>query len=74
MTNSGFKWFEAERSAHPRFVTMLRMLVEERIGAGPPPERAAAGIFGPSHDVCPESCCLPPLRPASRRAEQPGGG
>jgi protoporphyrin/coproporphyrin ferrochelatase len=56
--------------AHPRFVTMLRMLVEERIGAGPQQARAAVGIHGPSHDVCPESCCLPPPRPASRRAEQ----
>ena len=55
--------------AHSRFVTMLRMLVEERIGAGPQQGRPAVGIHGPSHDVCPESCCLPPPRPASRRAE-----
>jgi ferrochelatase len=60
--------------AHPRFVTMLRMLVEERIGAGPQQARAAVGIHGPSHEVCPESCCLPPPRPASRRLEQPGSG
>jgi len=51
---------------HPRFVTMLRMLVEERIGMGQSPVRASAGIYGPSHDVCPDMCCLPPARPAAR--------
>ncbi len=48
---------------HPRFVTMFRMLVEERIGEGPLEAlRACAGIYGPGHDVCPETCCLPPAR------------
>jgi ferrochelatase len=45
---------------HPRFVTMLRMLLEERIGETSQTVKASVGIFGPSHDVCPESCCLPP--------------
>ena len=57
---------------HPRFVTMLRMLVEERIGAGSQTTRASAGMYGPSHDVCPESCCLPPARPPSRPPVDPG--
>ena len=41
---------------HPRFVTMLRMLVEERTGAGPP---AAIGGYGANHDFCPETAALP---------------
>jgi protoporphyrin/coproporphyrin ferrochelatase len=48
---------------HARFVTMLRMLVEERIGADSPPGRASVGMYGPSHDVCPDGCCPPPARP-----------
>jgi protoporphyrin/coproporphyrin ferrochelatase len=47
---------------HSRFVTMLRMLVEERIGATLHAQRLSMGLFGPSHDVCPETCCLPPAR------------
>jgi protoporphyrin/coproporphyrin ferrochelatase len=51
---------------HPRFVTMLRMLVEERIGAGPAGARACVGIYGASHDVCPEGCCPAPARGPTR--------
>ncbi len=52
---------------HPRFITMLRMLVEERIGTGAMAAmKACAGVYGPSHDVCPETCCLPPPRPGAR--------
>jgi protoporphyrin/coproporphyrin ferrochelatase len=51
---------------HPRFVSMLRELIEDRIGVIPEPARRAVGPFGPSHDVCPELCCLPPGRPPSR--------
>ncbi len=41
---------------HPEFVECLRSLIEERVtGAS---ERPAIGAFGPSHDVCPEDCCL----------------
>jgi ferrochelatase len=50
-----------------RFVTMLRMLVEERIGMGSQPVRASVGMYGPSPDVCPEGCCPPPVRPASSK-------
>ena len=48
----------------PRFVGMLRELIIERISGGA--ERRAIGQFGPSHDVCPVDCCLPPPRPAAR--------
>lgn len=49
---------------HPRFVAMLRELIEERLGRRD--ERRAIGDDGPSHDVCPENCCLySPLRPMS---------
>lgn len=41
---------------HPRFVGMIRELIQERIGTVT--ERRAIGDFGPSHDVCPENCCL----------------
>jgi protoporphyrin/coproporphyrin ferrochelatase len=39
----------------PRFVRMIRELVEERMSAAP--NRLALGTLGPSHDVCPEDCC-----------------
>ena len=51
---------------HPRFVSMLRELIEERIRSVPDSARRAVGRFGPSHDVCPELCCPPPARPAGR--------
>jgi ferrochelatase len=51
---------------HPRFVAILRELIEDRIGASPRSDRRAIGRFGPNHDVCPEDCCPPPARPASR--------
>jgi ferrochelatase len=40
---------------HPRFVRMIRELVEERLTDRP--ERLALGKLGPSHDVCPPDCC-----------------
>ncbi len=41
---------------HPAFVAMIRELIEERLlGA----DRRVVGRFGPSHEVCPSSCCLP---------------
>ena len=47
---------------HPRFVTMIRELVLERMN--PESERLALGELGPSHDVCPQDCCLyTPKRP-----------
>jgi len=42
----------------PRFVTMIRELVEERTAAAP---RERLGTL-PIWDVCPENCCPPPQR------------
>jgi ferrochelatase len=44
--------------SQPRFVRMIRDLIVERIDGSP--DRAALGSHGPSHDVCPPDCCLPP--------------
>lgn len=44
-----------------RFVRMIRQLVEERMSDTP--ERLCFGEHGPSHDVCPEDCCLMGGRP-----------
>src|SRR6476620_2614276 len=48
---------------HPRFVRMIRELIEERMTDSP--RRLALGRFDPSHDVCPDDCCLiVPNRPS----------
>jgi ferrochelatase len=39
----------------PRFVAMVRELVQERLDRGAP--RRALSALGPSHDVCPAGCC-----------------
>jgi ferrochelatase len=50
---------------HPRFVRMIRELIAERIGSST--EKPALGTLGPSHDVCPEDCCLyTPSRPTMK--------
>ncbi|MBS0203059.1 MAG: ferrochelatase [Planctomycetes bacterium] len=41
---------------HPRFVAMIRELIQERLGQVS--ERRALGSRGPSHDICPVDCCL----------------
>ena len=49
--------------AHPRFVRMIRELIEERLTDNP--VRLSLGDFGPSHDLCPVDCCrYEPRRPA----------
>lgn len=49
---------------HPRFVAMIRKLVQERLD--PAVEKEAIGRYGPNWDVCPVDCCpAPPRRPAS---------
>jgi ferrochelatase len=53
---------------HPAFVSMLAMLIRERIGDAPAADRPCVGRYGPNHDVCPELCCLPPSRPGPRPA------
>ena len=47
---------------HPRFVTMVRELIVERIsGVSTTP---ALGLLGPAPDVCPADCCPVPQRPS----------
>lgn len=48
---------------HPRFVTMLRKLIQERLSDAVP--REAIGQYGPNWDECPVDCC-----PAPRRGEK----
>ena len=43
--------------AHPKFISMIRELILERMNPDTP--RRALGAFPPSHDVCPADCCLP---------------
>lgn len=53
---------------HPRFVSMIRKLIQERIGKATP---ECIGSFAANHDVCPQDCCpAPPRRPAP--AGRPG--
>ncbi len=40
---------------HPRFVQMIRELIEERLE--PAAAKLALGRYGPSHDICPADCC-----------------
>ena len=48
---------------HPRFVRMIRELIEERLAGAP---RLAFGKLPASHDVCPADCCqYAPQRPVS---------
>lgn len=48
---------------HPRFITMIRKLIQERLE--PTTEREAVGNFGPNHDVCPTDCCPAASRPTN---------
>jgi ferrochelatase len=51
---------------HPRFVSMIRELIVERMSldrGSVQVERPALGVLGPSHDVCPADCCPAPQRP-----------
>jgi ferrochelatase len=49
---------------HPKFVSMIVDLIAERIAteSAQSCDRRAIGALGPSHDVCPEDCCLYPIR------------
>jgi ferrochelatase len=47
---------------HPRFVTMIRKLIEERLRDEP---REAIGNYGPNWDVCAAGCCPAPMRPGA---------
>jgi ferrochelatase len=46
---------------HPRFVSMIRELIQERMSNSA--DRLALDEFGASHDVCPQDCCPAPVRP-----------
>ena len=56
--------------AHPCFVQMIHQLIEERTGKNP--ARPALGECGPSHDVCPDDCCL--YTPSAGPGRQAGRG
>jgi len=51
---------------HPRFITMLRKLIRERMSDEA--SREAIGSFGANWDVCAVNCCPAPARPAVRAA------
>lgn len=55
----------ATPGTHPKFVEMIRKLIQERIGAATP---ECIGQFGPNHDVCPVDCCPAPRRPPMAKA------
>jgi ferrochelatase len=50
---------------HPKIISMIRKLIQERIHGAP---RECIGQFGPNHDVCPIDCCPAPARPQRRGA------
>jgi protoporphyrin/coproporphyrin ferrochelatase len=52
---------------HPKFIAMIRELILERTSGA---ERRALGSVGPRSDVCEETCCPAPLRPARPQAVQ----
>ena len=60
----------------PRFVTMIRMLIEERIESenGLEPIRVCMGNRPANHDVCPGDCCPAPQRPVPGATGRPGDG
>lgn len=62
--------------ADPRFVTMIRALIEERIALtkGLDPNRQCLGTRSPNHDVCPLECCPAPQRPATGQEGAPAPG
>ncbi len=47
---------------HPRFVTMIRELIEERVRGT---QKLCLGKLDPNHDVCPPDCCLSGRPPAA---------
>ncbi len=54
----------ATAGVNPKFIAMIRSLVEERLGRTD--KREAIGVLGPWHDVCPADCCLyTPRRPTT---------
>ena len=60
-------WRAQTVGTHPRFVRMIRELVQERMAGGGRGvgARLALGVTGAKEDVCPMGCCLPPESPES---------
>jgi len=58
----------ATAGQHPEFITMIRELIEERLGLRA--EKSAMGQYPANHDVCPQDCCLYPVpqRPVTQDA------
>jgi ferrochelatase len=52
---------------HPKFIAMIRELILERTNNA---ERRALGSLGPRSDVCEETCCPAPQRPARQQNAQ----
>lgn len=48
---------------HPRFLQMIRELVQERLNDTPLANRPSLGCFPPAPDICPLDCCLPGSKP-----------
>ena len=57
---------------HPKFIAMIGELILERTSDGT--QRRALGSLGPRQDVCEETCCPAPLRPARPQTAQPRPG
>jgi protoporphyrin/coproporphyrin ferrochelatase len=53
---------------HARFVRMIRELVKERMADTP--SRLALGMLAPSHDICPDDCCLKSGEQGARSKEK----
>jgi len=53
---------------HPKFISMIRELIEERTNPGTP--RRALGSLGPRQDVCAQDCCPAPQRPPAKIARK----
>jgi len=49
---------------HPKFISMIRELIEERTKPGT--DRRALGSLGAREDVCAQNCCPAPQRPTPR--------
>lgn len=58
---------------HPKFISMIRELVIERLDESV--HKMALGDHGPGHDVCPEDCCpsgRPPRAAPAQASGNPG--
>ncbi len=57
---------------HPRFVTMIRELIVERMASDG--VRATMGVYPPNPDVCEVDCCPAPVRPPETAARPQAAG